>query len=298
MSDHDKFIGWIKNSDLLAEQKLAIQQHLQVIQKEGELKDFQIKRQKDNLKINSRFLNKAVEDLEETVDLLKDSNRQLANFVKIASHDLKSPLRSICSFSALLNKKLSEKLDDKEAYYFKILESSAQSMSELIDDLLLFTRINSENLNIESQELAPLVSEVLSILQYDIGQNGVKLECNFEAATIKCDPIKLKQVFQNLISNSIKFSSIEGNKPHVILGLEESNDEWIFSVKDNGIGIEKEFREVIFQEFQKLNGNSFEGSGMGLSIVKEIVHKHKGRVWIEPESMEGTTIIFTISKAL
>lgn len=295
MSDLKRVINWIKNSDLSDEQKIIAQNYIHETKDLEELKDFQISKLKDNLKINTRFLNKTVEDLEKTVKLLKDSNAQLGNFVKIASHDLKSPLRSIGSFSALLNKMLSEKLNEKESEYFNIIQSSATSMSELIDDLLLFTKINSEDLNIQAVELSQLMEEVMTNLNYEIEKNEVNLESNFKDVKLKCDQIKFKQILQNLISNSIKFSSFEGNKPHIVLDMMETENHWCFSVKDNGIGINEEFREVAFQEFKKLNGNEFQGTGMGLSIVQKIVIKHSGKIWIEPTD-KGTLIMFTIAK--
>lgn len=298
MSTKDKIITWINDSDISDEHKLVIEGYFKEFEEEDQLKDFRIQRLKDNLKINTRFLNKAVEDLEKTVTLLKDSNKQLGNFVKIASHDLKSPLRSISSFSALLSRMLGEKLNDKENEYFEIIESSAISMVELIDDLLLFTRINSENLNIEDKELTDLTNDVLNNLMYDIEKTGTTVDCNFEPIVFKCDGIKFKQVLQNLISNSIKFSSSEGNKPHIVLDLKETPSQLCFSVEDNGIGIQEEFRELAFQEFKKLNGHSYEGTGMGLSIVKKIVNQHKGDIWIEPKSGKGTNISFTIAKDL
>lgn len=298
MSEREKIRSLLTNSDLSEEQKDTIQSYLTKIEDSDQIKEFQIRRLKDNLKINTRFLNKAVEDLEKTVDLLKDSNKQLGNFVKIASHDLKSPLRSISSFSALLRKMLDGKLNEKENQYFTIIENGAKSMTELIDDLLLFTRINSENLNLKEQKLTDLIGEVLTNLNFDIENNKVTVENNFEHITLMCDPIKFKQVLQNLIANSIKFSTSEGNQPHIILNLKDCGDQWCFSVIDNGIGIEEEFREVAFQEFKKLNGNSFEGTGMGLTIVKKIINKHDGDIWIEPSTGKGTTINFTIAKEI
>jgi signal transduction histidine kinase len=293
---HETILDWIKNSNLSADQKLATEKYLEKIQNDEGLKSFQIQRLKDNLKINSRFLNKTVEDLEETVNLLQDSNSQLGNFVKVASHDLKSPLRSIASFSALLNRMLAGKLNEKETEYFEIIESSAKSMYALIDDLLLFTKVNSEKLKIDKVELLSLVTEVITILNYDIENSKAVIKCNFKPVTLECDPIKFKQVLQNLISNSIKFSTYEGNIPHVILDLEETQDQWRFSIKDNGIGIDERFRDAAFMEFNKLNGDSYEGTGVGLSIVQKIIKKHNGEIKIEPTKGPGTTIVFSISK--
>lgn len=298
MSELNQIISWISSSDLAEEKKASALDYLKRYLQDAKKKDFQIKRLQSNLTINTRFLNKTVEDLESTVKLLKDSNHQLSNFTRIASHDLKSPLRSISSFSALLNKMLRGKLVKKEEDYLEIIESSAKSMSDLIDDLLTYTRINEESLNINEENLSSLIREVLLNLDFDIKYNQVTIENMLPDIQIYCDSIKMKQVFQNLIANSIKFSSIENNKPYIVIESKEDDNKWIFSIEDNGIGIENEFKELVFQEFQKLNGASFEGTGMGLSIVKKIVKKHEGDIWIEPEKKNGTKIIFTISKNL
>lgn len=293
-----QIVNWINASELSEEKKIFAQQHLEKYSQEAELKEFQIMRLQGNLKINTRFLNKAVEDLESTVDLLKESNSQLGNFTQIASHDLKSPLRSISSFSALLNKKLKNKLNPKEVEYLEIIESSAKAMSELIDDLLTYTRINSECLNIKEESLSNIINGVLQNLDFDIKQHDAIIENNLPRAIISCDSIKVKQVLQNLIANGIKFSSFENNKPHIVLNLKEESNRWLFSVKDNGIGVEENFKEVIFAEFKKLNGDLFDGTGMGLSIVKKIVTKHKGEIWIADSQSQGTTFQFSISKDL
>lgn len=298
MSSVDKIVELVGSSELSEEQKRLVLDEVETIKTELELKTFQTSRLKDNLKINTRFLNKTVEDLEKTVGLLKDSNQQLSNFVKIASHDLKSPLRSISSFSALLNKMLVGKLNEKEVDYFQIIETSAKSMSALIDDLLLFTRINAEDLNVKDEGLTQMLQEVLHNLDHDIKNNEVLIENNFKEISLNCDPIKFKQVLQNLIGNGIKFSSYDGNKPQIILNLEEDSNMWVFSIQDNGIGIDKEFRDDIFSEFKRLNGNEFEGTGMGLSIVKKIINKHQGNIWVADSHKKGTTVVFTLPKQL
>lgn len=298
MPELDQIITWINTSDIADDKKAIVQDYLNCLMQEGAQKDFQIKRLESNLIINTRFLNKTVEDLEKTVILLKDSNHQLNNFTRIASHDLKSPLRSISSFSALLHRSLGGKLNPKQGDYLKIIESSAKSMSELIDDLLTFTRINEESLNIKEENISSLLKSVLQSLDFDIKYNKATIENKLPCIQIHCDPIKIKQVFQNLISNSIKFSSLDNNCPHIVIDLIEEDKSWVFSVEDNGIGIENKFKEIVFHEFQKLNGDTYDGTGMGLSIVKKIVKKHEGDIWVDIDHKNGTKILFTISKHL
>ncbi len=294
----DQIIEWIKDSDLSDGQSKAIADFLDAADKNDNLQKFQIKRLKENLKINTRFLDKAVQDLEKTVILLKASNSQLSNFVKVSSHDLKSPLRSISSFSGLLLKMLDGKLNDKEESYFQIIEKSAKSMSQLIDDLLIYTKLNAEHLNVDNYGLEILLSDVLQNLNFDISSNNVIVENNMEHINLDCDAIKFKQLLQNLISNAIKFSTYGDNQAHIILESFNHPQEWQFTISDNGIGIDKSFRNDVFGEFTKLNGNDFEGTGIGLSICKKIVDKHRGRIWIEPKDEVGTKIAFTIAKNL
>jgi len=294
----DEILKWIEKSNIPNSRLEEIEEYFKEMKRECELKNFQVSRLKDNLKINTRFLNLTVHDLEHTVELLSDSNQQLNNFVKIASHDLKSPLRSISSFSALLGKMLNDKLTPKESEYFRIIETSAKSMGALIEDLLLFTRINAESLNIKEEYLDSMLNEVLQNLDFDIKKNQVVIENKTRPYLIRCDSIKFKQVLQNLIANGIKFSCFKDNIPHIVLEAEEKPAVWKFSVKDNGIGIDDIYKIEIFNEFKKLNGNDFEGTGMGLSICKKIINKHNGEIWIDEKVNHGTTFCFTIDKHL
>lgn len=288
----------IESSRLTEKEKQVTIEYISSIKKKYEVKKFIAKRLEENLIINTRFLDKAVNDLEKTVELLQISNRQLSSFVKIASHDLKSPLRSISSFSGLLDKILGDKLSKKEKEYFGIIEKSAKSMAALIDDLLLFTRINAEKLNVQDEDLNIMLNEVLQSLDYDIQKNNAIVERVVKPISLKCDPIKFKQLLQNLIANGIKFSSFEGSIPHIVIELNEDATHWIFKVQDNGIGISDDYRNEVFNEFKKLNGESFEGTGMGLSICKKIVNKHNGEIWVSPEVVSGTEFVFTIDKNL
>lgn len=224
------------------------------------------------------------------------SNMQLENFAYLASHDLKEPIRSIVSFSQLLEHKTSEKLDETEKEYISFIASSAKNMSSLIDDLLRYSLVNSENQHITTfnprQLLDVIVAELSSIISS--AQAVVKYE-NLPTE-IEADRNQLKQVFQNLISNAIKFSpSVES--PVVIITSKATNKGWTFSVADNGIGIKPEFHERIFLLFKRLHSKTdYEGTGIGLAICKKVVAQHNGKIWVESEMGKGSTFHFTIQK--
>lgn len=298
MNEYNQILDWIKSSNISDERVNSIQTFFAELQEKEELNNFQIKNLRDQVRINTRFLDKAIQDLEKSISQLKITNNQLSNFVKIASHDLKSPLRSISSFSGLLKKKLEGRLDDEEKEYCSFIEFNARSMSALIDDLLLFTKINSEDLNIREANVENMLNDVLSNLEHDIQKHKVKVIQKFDSQVINCDEIKFKQVLQNIISNSIKFSSVDGKIPEISFNNFEQNNQWCYSIKDNGIGIDQKFKTEIFTEFSKLNGNLYDGTGMGLSICKNIAQKHGGEIWIEDGDGCGVNIIFSISKSI
>lgn len=267
------------------------------LEKERKKMDFQVKRQKEIQSINMRFLDKTVNDLETSNEKLISVNSQLASFVHIASHDLLSPLRSISSFSGLLKKITNDKLNESEKEYLNIIETSAISMAKLIDDLLIFVRVNAENLNISHTDCSGIIESVLELLNFDIDESKIEISYPTCQGVINCDEVKLKQLLQNLIANAIKFSS-SSEQAKIDIKVLEEEDHWLFSVADNGIGIEKEFQDVIFEELKKLNGVTFEGTGMGLSICKKIAELHGGRIWVESELGKGSTFYFTIAKSL
>jgi len=225
---------------------------------------------------------------------LMESNESLEQFAYVASHDLKEPLRTIGSFSQLLKRKLADKLDEETGEYFHFVVNGVQRMSNLLDNLLAFSRLNRE----------PEIVEVN--LDNCLELNKLKLNNTIENnnGTIIIDPMpivkasrtQMNQLFQNLMSNGLKFRKEEA--PVVRISCKEEGDDFLFSVEDNGIGIPEEFQEKIFVIFQRLEEDAkFEGTGIGLAICKKIVQNHRGDIWLESTPGKGTTFYFTIPKA-
>lgn len=239
-----------------------------------------------------------IQEKKEELETYIESNLQLENFAYIASHDLKAPLRSLGSFAYLLKKKSYEILDDKSKNYIDIVLESANRMQVLIDDLLTYSRINTEKANYKKTNLKRLIDIVNKQLVVDIKKSNAKVIVGKMPDSIICDEMKLSQVFMNLIGNSIKFCPPE-RTPVVDISCTENKREYLFEVKDNGIGLAKKNYTNIFDLFKKLHSkDKYLGTGIGLTIVKKIVDQHDGKIWVESEVGVGTSFFFTICKDL
>ncbi len=255
----------------------------------------QIEQQSDALKSFNKRLQKEIEAKNIIEEQLKKSNEQLKRFVYVASHDLKEPLRSIGSFSYLLNKELAEDLNENNKAYLDFITSGVNRMSVLLDDLLSYSKVENAtdfpkttiNLN---QLIANLKANLTSLIK---SSNGTIL-IEKELPAIYGSTTQIHQLFQNLISNALKFRG--KNPPLISIAWEESADEYTFSVRDNGIGIPKKFQAKIFDAFQRLDKNKYEGSGIGLATCKSVAKNHNGRIWLTSEIDKGTTFYFTIPK--
>ncbi len=255
--------------------------------------DITEKRKKDKIILNQLYdINKKKNELEKYIE----SNLQLENFAYIASHDLKAPLRTVSSFAYLLKKTSYEGLNEKGRKYLDIIISSSSSMQVLIHDLLQFARINQDKLTIKRIGLKKFLDHCIENLYQDIADCNGKVEFLNIPPVIIADEVKLMQMFQNLIRNGLKFRRA-GVNPIIKINCEENPEEWIFSVRDNGIGIHEENRERIFGIFNKLHSeDEFEGTGLGLTICKKIIEKHGGKIWLESTVNKGTTFYFSINK--
>lgn len=227
-----------------------------------------------------------------------ESNMQLENFAYIASHDLRAPIRSIVSFSNLLEKRLGDRLQASEKEYLDFIARSAVSMQMLIEDLLSFSRANTVKRQLERIPMNNFWEELQTDFLNQENKDKIHLKANFSEETIVADRIKLRQVLQNLINNASKFIPAE-RTPSVEVNLSTLPGEWLFSVQDNGIGIAEEFQETIFLIFKRLhNQEEYEGTGIGLALCKKLVEQHEGRIWVESTPGEGSTFYFTIRKDL
>ncbi len=240
------------------------------------------------------LLNKKNEELKKFID----SNLQLENFAYLASHDLKEPIRTLVGFSQILGKSADDRLTEQEKEYIQFIINSSMNMKQLIEDLLSYSRVNTDKLNIISVPIRRIINQVADDLQAVIQDKEVSIKAHSINQTLLVDETQIRQLFQNLISNAIKYSS-EARKPIITISVEERPDEHLFKITDNGIGIAKENHERIFLLFRKLHSKEeYEGTGIGLALCKNIVENHGGKIWLESEEGKGTTFYFTISKHL
>lgn len=228
----------------------------------------------------------------ERTEELETANRQLAEFAYVASHDLKEPLRMVASFTTLLADEYQGKLDEQADRYIQYATSGAKRMQSMIDDLLDYSRIGRADSITDEVDLAAVVNDVVSNLDYSIQANQAAVETG-TLPTVQGSATLLMQLFQNLVSNAIKFHGQE--PPRVCISCRREEDDYVFAVADNGIGIPPAQHDRIFQMFQRLHGRGeYEGTGIGLAICRKIVEQHGGRMWIESQSGEGATFFFTL----
>ncbi len=238
----------------------------------------------------------AREGLKKLNKQLLASNQELEQFAYIASHDLQEPLRMVSSFLQLLEKKYQPKLDETAGQYIHFAVDGAQRMKALIKDLLSFSRVATVKQEMGFIDSKAIIADTCQVMAAVIEEKGAVIE-TAELPVIKADELQIKQIFQNLISNAIKYAG--NNKPRVEIGWSDTDTHWCFSVKDNGIGVNPKYFEKIFVVFQRLHTKSaYSGTGVGLAICKKIAEKHEGRIWIESEEEKGSTFYFTVSKKL
>jgi PAS domain S-box-containing protein len=231
--------------------------------------------------------------LEKARKELERSNEELYRFGYVASHDLQEPLRMIVSYVQLLERRYKGKLDSDADDYINFAVDGAKRMQNLINDLLSYSRVDSRGKVFESTNMEKVFEAAMDNLQVAIEDS--KAEVTHEPLpTVVADEVQMVQIFQNMVANAIKFHDKEAPRVHVSAELKEN--EWLFSVKDNGMGIEPQYFDRIFIIFQRLNGQEYSGTGLGLSIVKKIIERHGGRVWVESEYGKGSTFYFTIPK--
>ena len=225
-----------------------------------------------------------------------DSNLQLENFAYLASHDLQTPLRSIISFSQLLEKKLENKLEPSEKELFKFITSSGRSMGEIVNQLLSFSKVERDPIKRTKIDLDNLFNQLKIDMSSDIKRSHASIQLDFDCQEIVADRQKIMLLLRNIFSNSIKFIE-KGTTPHIQVFCEEKPLHWLFCVKDNGIGIDEKYHETIFAMFKRLHvKEQYGGSGFGLSMVKKIIDLHKGSIWVESAIGQGTSIYFTLAK--
>ena len=236
---------------------------------------------------------KAVEEkLQEYARELERSNSELQQFAYVASHDLQEPLRAVAGCVQMLAERNPGRLDERSTELMGHAVDGAKRMQALINDLLAFSRVGSKGVSKAMIEIPPTIEKALRLLKTAVDESGAVVTIG-PLPPVFADATRMAQLFQNLIGNAIKFR--KHVPPAVHIFAEPGNDAVVFSVRDNGIGITPEYKERVFGLFQRLHSRgAYPGTGIGLAICKKIVELHGGRIWIEPQSGEGTTLKFTI----
>jgi light-regulated signal transduction histidine kinase (bacteriophytochrome) len=275
---------------------------------ERELRDAEVrgerKRAKEALKRSHEELEQRVRErteelraskveLERLVGELERSNRDLEQFAYVASHDLQEPLRMVHSFLDLLVRRYAPQLDDKARQYIDHAVDGTQRMSQLIHDLLIFARIQRNGWQPAPVHMDPVLQQVVANCRIVIKETGTKIS-RTELPVVQGEASQIGQLLQNLFVNAIKFRRPD-TVPEIRISASKEEEMWVFAVQDNGIGIAPDYRERIFNIFQRLNSRKeYAGSGIGLAVCQRIVEYHGGRIWVESAPGQGSVFRFTL----
>jgi signal transduction histidine kinase len=223
---------------------------------------------------------------------LERSNEELERFAYVASHDLQEPLRAVASHVQILAEDYKGKLDaDADESIHHAIEGAAH-MRLLIHDLLAYSRVNRKNEPLEAMPASEALTKALRHLAVSVRESNAEVVCG-ELPLVEADPTQLIQLFQNLVGNALKFRG--SSPPRVRVSADRTDEGWLFSVRDNGIGIDPQYNDRIFAPFERLHGrHEYPGTGVGLAICKKIVERHGGRIWVESKPGEGSTFRFTM----
>jgi PAS domain S-box-containing protein len=254
---------------------------------ENQAASLQRKREELELRVGERTKELAV-----AVQVLERSNLELKQFAYVASHDLQSPLRSISGFVQLLKLEYESKLDEQAQDWIRRTVQSIAQMQTLIRDLLSYSRVDARSRPFALTPFLDIVNDAMALLDSSIHDSGGQVTVG-ELPAIMCDRSQMVQLIQNLIGNGLKY---HGDKPpHIHVAAERSGKEWVFSVRDNGIGVDPKHYEQIFEIFKRLHDQSeYPGTGIGLAVCRRVVDRHGGRIWVKSDPGHGSTFYFTI----
>ena len=246
----------------------------------------------EDLKAANTRLSLELEERRRAEQELARSNAELQQFAYVASHDLQEPLRMVASFTQLLAKRYQGKLDADADEFIGFAVDGATRMQRLLNDLLVFSRVGTRRKPFDAIDCDSVLSDALANLKPAIEESGAVIT-HEPLPIVRGDEVQLIQLFQNLIANAVKFHGQEPLQVHISAKLKDG--DWVFAVRDSGIGIAPEQQERIFLIFQRLHHRSeYPGTGIGLALCRRIVERHGGRIWVESEVGKGATFYFTI----
>ncbi|MCB5423785.1 PAS domain S-box protein [Altererythrobacter sp. CC-YST694] len=236
---------------------------------------------------------KAAQDvLRDTNEKLARSNQELMQFAYVASHDLQEPLRMVDSYMGLIERRYKGKLDSDADEFIGYAVDGARRMKRLINDLLAYSRVSNRPLRIGPVDVRAVLDDVLALYDVQIRGSGAVVELG-TLPVIEGDAGQIERLFANLVGNALKFRS--DHSPHISIGARRKGDMWEFTIADNGIGIDPEFNEKIFEIFSRLHSREqYEGTGIGLAACRRIVELHGGMIWVEPGRNGGSLFLFTL----
>jgi len=235
---------------------------------------------------------RAEAELQRALEELRRSNAELEQFAYVASHDLQEPLRAVAGMVQLLQQRYKGQLDERADEYIHHAVDAANRMQALINDLLAFSRVERRGRPLEVINTLDHVNAAIKNLEVAIHESGAAVTSG-DLPVITADPTQMTQLFQNLIGNALKFHGEQ--PPHIHISAQRVAEAWQFAVRDNGLGIEPQYFERIFQVFQRLHTRrEYPGTGIGLALCKKIVERHGGKIWVESALGEGSTFYFTI----
>jgi light-regulated signal transduction histidine kinase (bacteriophytochrome) len=235
-----------------------------------------------------------VTEREEYRRKLEESNKRLEQFAYAASHDLQEPLRMVASYLQLLERRYGDELDEDGEEFIEFAVDGAERMSGMIDGLLEYARVETQGDPLKPVELNEVLDDVLTDLQLQIEDADAQIEVG-SLPQVNGDEGQLRRVFQNLVTNAIEYSG--ENAPQIAVSAKRNGSMWRISVRDEGIGIDSDETDRVFEVFQRLHSrHECEGTGIGLALCERIVERHGGEIWVESEPGEGSTFSFTLSQ--
>jgi signal transduction histidine kinase len=295
-------ISWLGETRVRAMRELKMSQA--ILEGRVELRTAQLRAANERLRDDAIERERASAELSATADRLRASNRELESFASVASHDLQEPLRKIQAFGDRLESRFSENLGADGRDYLRRMKAAAERMQRLINDLLTFSRVTTKAHPMELLDLNEIVGGVLSDLEARVETSGGNVEVG-PLPSVEADPMQMRQLFQNLLSNALKFKK-DGVPPLVRVaavaeaganGSDASSGHAQLTISDNGIGFDEKYLDRIFNVFQRLHGRgSYEGTGIGLAVCRKIVERHGGTITARSTPGEGSTFVVTLPR--